>query len=367
MPKSLPPHGLTIDGIKRRQSRLRERLRTQGLDAALITHPSFVVYLTGHWSKLILHSALLIPAEGASILATPSPAAANTYADVKTTFPGFRPTLIIDDQPSEAIKVVTTGLKPGQRIGVDDGSRPWLLREHHVESLLPTLIDMKRCKDADELAQLRRAIAGCEAAYARAREIVRPGLREIDMYAELHAAAVKALREPIGEFGNDFQSGALGGPPRDRAMRAGELMPLDMSVQAHGYWSDMCRTFCVGGKPSPRQREAQKLVMQAMAHVEATVKPGVSARRVYQDVFRMIDGRNGWTFPHHLGHGFGVFVHEGPRLNGAFDDAFREGDVFTCEPGAYGDDLRGGVRIEQNYLVTKKGVERLTSFPTELL
>ena len=74
----------------------------------------------------------------------------------------------------------------------------------------------------------------------------------------------------------------------------------------------------------------------------------------------MIDGRNGWRFTHHLGHGIGLAPHEAPRLNPHWDDIFQVGDVFTAEPGLYGVDLRAGVRIEQEYLVTEHGVERLS-------
>ena len=73
-----------------------------------------------------------------------------------------------------------------------------------------------------------------------------------------------------------------------------------------------------------------------------------------------------WKFEHHLGHGVGLAGHEGPRLNPHWDDTFEEGNFFTVEPGLYHDDLRQGIRLEQNYLVTSDGVKLLTDWPLEL-
>ena len=224
---------------------------------------------------------------------------------------------------------------------------------------------MRRTKDADEIALIRRGIAGCEAAYARARKILVPGVTEVQVYARTLAAAIEAVGEPVGEFGNDFQAGTPGGPPRDRAVEAGELMPLDLSVLVRGYWSDMSRTFCIGGRPTQAQLDARRLVIAAHELVERDARPGSSCRQIYREVHAILDGRHGWRFDHHLGHGFGL-PHEAPRSTRTGTRCLQVGDTLKCEPGLYGPDLRGGVRIEQDYLVTEKGLERLTSFPTEL-
>ena len=73
------------------------------------------------------------------------------------------------------------------------------------------------------------------------------------------------------------------------------------------------------------------------------------------------------NFTHHLGHGIGLFPHEAPHLNSSWDDVFEKGDVFTVEPGLYAPQLRGGIRLENNYVVTAAGVELLTPFPLELV
>lgn len=359
---------LTKGGCLGRQARLRERLRQLGLAGAILTQPGHVAWLTGYWNRPAFGSGVLVRTDGPLTLFTAIPAGDDAFADEFATFPGIRISLLVEDQPSELLATIATRLRRGERIGYDDGSRPWVLDAAGVthEPLLPAMLELRRRKDADEIALLRRAIAGTEAAYAWAKANIVPGMREIDMYAQLKAAATHAVREPIGDFGNDFQAGNLGGPPRDRPMEAGELIPLDLSIHLRGYWSDMCRTYCVGGKPTQRQLDARKAVLDELAFVESAVKPGVSAKAMYQAVRGRLDGLNGWTFPHHLGHGVGVAVHEAPRLNHVWDDTFREGDFFTAEPGVYGPDLKGGIRIEQNYLVTATGVERLTTAPTDL-
>ena len=79
-----------------------------------------------------------------------------------------------------------------------------------------------------------------------------------------------------------------------------------------------------------------------------------------------LDAFTGARFDHHLGHGIGLFPHEAPHLNSHWDDVFEVGDVFTCEPGLYSNELRGGIRLENDYLVTETGVELLSDFPLEL-
>ena len=100
--------------------------------------------------------------------------------------------------------------------------------------------ELRRHKDPDELAMLRRANDANRAMYERAREIVRPGVNEIDVYNELAAVAVRTLGEPLTYFGQDFRSAARGGAPRNRAIEAGELYIFDLGVGFRGYYSDNC-------------------------------------------------------------------------------------------------------------------------------
>jgi Xaa-Pro aminopeptidase len=202
--------------------------------------------------------------------------------------------------------------------------------------------------------------------YERAREIIRPGVTEIEVFNELQAAAVREFGEMLTGTGNDYQCGSRGGPPRnDRSAEAGELYILDLGPAFRGYFADNCRTIAVT-EPSDAQQEAWSYVMKVFDHVEATVKPGKNAKELFEEAQAILDEAPVGVFNHHLGHGIGLFPHEAPHLNPNWNDTFEEGEVFTAEPGLYAPELKAGMRIENNYVVTADGVEKLTLFPLEL-
>jgi Xaa-Pro aminopeptidase len=123
----------------------------------------------------------------------------------------------------------------------------------------------------------------------------------------------------------------------------------------------------VNGKPTADQQTAWSHLAKVFDHVQAVVKPGKSCKELFHEVQAMLDKCPVGKFDHHLGHGIGLFPHEAPHLNPNWDDVFEVGDVFTCEPGLYdAERLRGGIRLENDYLVTPTGVELLSDFPLEL-
>ena len=357
---------LTLEGCTRRQARLRDALAAAELDAALLTNPNHVFYFTNYWAREVFPRALLVPTGGPAILFQMCPGLGHVCADERVEFEGDRLGTLVDDPRHPMFEAARGRLRAAKRVGADGAAVPWILADRTVVDLGHALRAMRRHKDADEVAVIRRAIAGCEAAYRCARDMLAPGVTEVQMFAAMQAAAVNAVGEPIGEFGNDFQAGGGGGSPRDRELERGEIAIYDLGVVVRGCYSDNCRSFVVGGEPSDAQLDAHARVLEALEHVEATVRPGVSCRELYAAVHEMIDGHRGLSFPHHLGHGFGLQPHESPRLNPHWDDVFEVGDTFTAEPGLYGEELRGGLRLEQDYLVTDTGVERLTQFALDL-
>src|SRR6185295_12701141 len=156
------------------------------------------------------------------------------------------------------------------------------------------LLSLRRAKDEDEIALMRTAIAAAEAAYACARQRLALGVTEIELFAEMQAAAVLRAGEGIGEFGNDFQIGALASAPRPRAAQAGEIAILDVAVLVRGYASDLCRSFVVGGSPSEIQMQAQRRILEVLALVEAEAQVGTSCRKLYEEANRMLDGYCGF-------------------------------------------------------------------------
>jgi Xaa-Pro dipeptidase len=369
MPTPPPVPGLTLEGCKARQKRLCRHLQQRDLDAALICDRRHVHYLTGYWHRWLFAPVVLLTREGAAVLSAPVPAEGPIAADEVVVYESNRLGTLVDDQLRAAVRAIETRLQGLGTIGFDGTIPPALLSHDTVESvedLTEVLLFMRRRKHADEIALLRFSTAAAEAAYRYAAEALQPGITEVDLFAGMQAAAARYAGEVIGEFGNDFQIGAAGSPPRRRPAEAGEVAIFDLSVVVRGYACDLCRSFVVGGKASEEQIEAHRRVMELHEHLADTAKPGASCVALYEHAREMLEGYRGWSFPHHLGHGIGLCPHEAPRLNPHWNDTLQVGDVFTAEPGLYGDELRAGIRVEEIYHVTDPGVERLTRFPTDL-
>jgi Xaa-Pro aminopeptidase len=326
-----------------------------------------VYYLTGFWPASYHTPILYFRADGRATLAAPEEIATDAPpVDDVVTYAWQRLGTLIDDPVTAAFRAIEPRLPRAGRLAVDrpacDGGDTdrWI-------GISDELLQLRRAKDEDEVELIRVAVRGCEAAYARAAQILTPGVREIDIFAEMQAAAVQEIGEPIGEMGNDFQAGTGGGPPRTRCVQQGELMPLDVAVNVRGYRCDLCRTFVVGGEPSDNQRRAAERVLAALDFVEGTARAGISGRWLYETVRQQLTEGGEWEFPHHLGHGTGLSIHEAPRLNPHWDDWLSPGDLLTIEPGLYGEDLRGGVRIEEDYWLGPQGLTKLSQFPRGLV
>jgi len=345
---------LDLDLCRERQNRLRQILAAVKADRAILSKPEQVQYFTGFRPHHLMHAAVCID-EGNCLLVAPNEEPERHAASKVVTFEAqWRCTLRQEQEAEIAAALPQTGT-----IAVD---RPTPDRIN-IEA---DILKLRRRKGPDEVAMIRQAISGTEAMYARAKEIIEPGVNELHVFNELQAAAVTAIGEPLTGTGNDYQANSPGGPPRDRNAQDGELYILDLGPAYRGYFADNCRTFAVNGQPTDEQQKARDLIQSVLDHVTATVKPGVSCAQLFHDCKAMLDEYEPDSFFHHLGHAIGLYPHEAPHLNPAWDDSFAEGDVFTAEPGLYTEALRAGIRLEENYLVTADGVEQLTKFPTAL-
>jgi Xaa-Pro aminopeptidase len=192
---------------------------------------------------------------------------------------------------------------------------------------------------------------------------------ETEVFIELQAAATREADEPLSAYlGNDFRSGAGGGPPRPaREAKAGEIYIIDVGPAYRGYFSDASRAFVVDKKPTDAQMTAWNAIVEALKIVEQMARPGVRCRDIYQAVFDHLLTCPVGKFPHHLGHGVGLQPHEYPHLNPKWDDVLMEGEMFTAEPGLYSPAINGGIRVENLYHVTAAGVENFISVPLEMV
>jgi hypothetical protein len=230
--------------------------------------------------------------------------------------------------------------------------------------LTGTLAAMRRQKDSDEIAVLRQCMRAGEAGHAVAREIVKPGITELDVYLAVSTACQRqAGRAAIvyGDFAVCPGPERTGGPPTGRVLDPGDMLIVDFSVVLGGYRGDFTNTIVVGAKPNADQQRLYDLCMAAMAAGERELRAGRECRTVYGAVNDVFD-RAGVAqhFPHHAGHGLGLTHPESPYIVRNSDQTLLAGDVVTLEPGLYVAGV-GGIRIEHNYLVNDAGYERLSN------
>lgn len=262
---------------------------------------------------------------------------------------------------------------PGQRVGIELSGVPAGVVEGlkaarpgvEIVDNGPLIRPLRRAKDADEVATLKRAMLAGEAAHAAALARMRPGMTELDAYLLVQDAAMQALGERAIVYG-DFASGPRtwtdkGGPPTLRKIEAGDLLLLDFSVIVDGYRSDFTNTFAVGGGPTPEQRRLFDACVEALVAGESKLKAGTVGREVDQAVrehFRSLGLLE--HFPHHTGHGIGLGHPEPPYFVPGSDEVLVVGDVVTIEPGLYIEGV-GGIRVERDYLITAEGFETLSN------
>lgn len=370
------PIDLSPAACRGRQARLLRVMSEKKLDWVIVSQPENIQYLIGPRFPWTLHSLAALRSDGHALLIAPQKRVpAEHAANEVHEFEAQWHSTLRNDQRQAAGRVLADAMgaadgvpssTAGQRLGVEfscvNHHIPWTGQLVDIE---PDLFHLRRHKDPDEIAMLRVAIEATERMYARAREVIRPGVNELDIFSELQAVAVRAVGEPLTATGNDYQCGSRGGPPRNRAAEAGELYILDLGPAYRGYFADNARTIAVS-EPSGEQLEAWKYVVRVFELVEAEVRPGVSASWLFDKAAQLLEQCPYGVFNHHLGHGIGLFPHEAPHLNPHWDDSFQLGDVFTVEPGVYSPQLRAGMRIENDYRVTETGVERLTDFALEL-
>ena len=172
------------------------------------------------------------------------------------------------------------------------------------------------------------------------------------------------MLEPLVQSGPN--SALPHGRTGNRPVSGGDLLLIDFTTTVDGYYGDMTRTFIVGRHADDRQQEVYAAVKAANEAGREAARPGVSCQDVDRAARGAIDDAGyGEYFIHRTGHGLGLDVHEPPSIVEGNQLQLEEGMVFTIEPGIYIDGW-GGVRIEDNVVVTENGVESLTTFDREL-
>ena len=155
------------------------------------------------------------------------------------------------------------------------------------------------------------------------------------------------------------------GVPGDNVLGANDFLLIDFGGKKGGYPADITRTFCLG-EPTDTMREIYAAVKRANEAAHAIAKPGVTCHEIDQAARQVIDAAGyGDYFTHRLGHGLGLSGHELPNVAPNDPTPLEVGMVFTIEPGIYHPEI-GGVRIEDDVVVTEDGIESLSTFPKDL-
>jgi Xaa-Pro aminopeptidase len=236
-----------------------------------------------------------------------------------------------------------------------------------AESILASL---RMSKDAHEAAKMRHAAKIAQDAFLATLPVIKPGVSEQSIAAELSAQLLHHGSQSEFPFPPIVSSGPLNSAdphatPSERLLESGDIIVIDWGARYQDYASDITRTVAVGDI-SPELENIAATVIQANTAGRAACKPGVTAGSI-DDVARQVIDAAGYGpyFNHRVGHGLGMEAHESPYMFAENDYLLVPGNTFTVEPGIYISGT-GGVRIEDDMLITPDGAESLTTLPREL-
>ncbi len=224
-------------------------------------------------------------------------------------------------------------------------------------------------KEAAEIQKIRRAARITEAVFAEVLKLIKPGVKELDLSAE-----ITYLHKKKGADGDSFMPIVASGPrsalphgiASERKIRSGDLVTLDLGCFYQGYASDLTRTVAVG-RINARMKTIYNLVLQAQTVAIVQARPGMKGNELDEVARKIIrDGGHGEHFGHGLGHGLGLEIHAEPRVHFQFEEVLQAGQVVTIEPGIYIPRV-GGVRIEDDILLREGPAQVLTQSPRELM
>ena len=358
-----------MDELRRRRiQHVRARLKELGADTFLTTQHANIFYLSGFTGS----SGALVVRPAAFYLLTDS-----RYA-------------VQSRQEAQGVRVqITSGslLAAVGEFARRIGARRMVVEAHsltlaqfdelrrHTGSrirLIPSnalVEELRQTKDRVEVLQMRKSAQLALAAWEEVLTRVRPGVREIELAAEIEYQ-MRQRGASKTAFDTIVASGSRAALPHARPslkkLRRNELVVFDLGAILQGYCSDLTRTVFLG-RARAKLRGWYRAVWQAQQAARNATRPGAIAGEIDAQARRTLEqaGLSQW-FTHSTGHGVGLEVHENPKLARGQKARLASGNVVTIEPGIYVPGV-GGIRIEDDFVVTASGAEALTSSPAELL
>jgi Xaa-Pro aminopeptidase len=365
-------------------ARLRQVMHEEGIGLCVVADPLHVTYLTGYLIAgqvgLVNSTAFVLVLPQTARLVAPESAGFEPPSWLElTSYPDYAidRELEVQEEVLRAFERALPKAVPGGKVAAELGRLPAeayeLLGEcRGVEAIVelgPRLRRLRQVKCALEVEAIRAAVRAAEKAFESVAELVRAGDSELDAYLACVRAVAEQAGGPAildGDFVCGERSERIGGPPTNKALNQGELLIVDIYPRLGAYWADVTRTF-VAGQPATWQVERHALLEEALAAGERAIEPGLPVKELYGIVRSALErGGLGAHFPHHAGHGVGLSPSEGPRIIPGSNAILQPGMVITLEPGLYVPG-EGGMRLEDNFLVTERGAECLSRFPRALV
>ena len=358
--------------FRSRQDELREQLATTRFDGLLVSHLPNIRYLCGFTG-----SAGLLLVEGAgSVFFTDVRYDTQAHEEVKAA-----KVVVARKAPLAAVAEFLSKRRKrarGPKLGIESEHFS-VAEKKRLTELVPAGVRLKNApslverfrmvKDEDEIGLIRNAVKLGAEIFERALEVLRPGVKEVEVAAEMELAARRSGAQEMS-FPTIIASGERSALPHGRAslqpIRSGAFVVCDFGVILSGYCSDQTRTVWVGSVPEDARRSYEAVREAQQAAVEA-VRPGTAVGEVDAAARKVLRKAGlGRHFTHSTGHGVGLEIHESPRVANGQLEVLEPGMVITIEPGVYFPG-KWGVRIEDMVAVTAGGREVLTPTSKELL
>ncbi|WP_425398022.1 M24 family metallopeptidase [Aeoliella sp.] len=352
-----------------RQKKLRTRIRQAKADALLVTNFHNVTYLTGFTGE---DSYLLVTQDSATLVTD-----RRFTIQLAEECPGLD---LVIREPGQLMLPTTCEMVRDhgiERLAIEAASMTVATQQAIAEKLedvnfvldVGWVEELRTIKDKTEIEATRLACWQAAKAFEATRALMRPESTERQVAAELEYQARRfgAKRLSFPAIVAVGPRGALPhAPPTDRRIGESDFTLIDWGADSGLYASDLTR-MVVTGRLSPKFEKVYQVVLEAQLAAIAAIKPGANCEAVDKVARDVIDAAGyGKYFGHGLGHGTGLEIHEAPRLARGQDKVLLEpGMIVTVEPGIYLPDW-GGIRIEDDILVTKTGHEVLTDVPKQL-
>ncbi|MGO9088415.1 MAG: M24 family metallopeptidase [Candidatus Sulfotelmatobacter sp.] len=358
--------------FRTRQTKLREHLATTRFDGLLISHLPNLRYLCGFTGS----AGFLLVEESGSVFFTDVRYDTQAHDEVKAA-----KVVVARKSVLQCVGEWLSGRRKrgrGWTFGVE-AEHFTLADKKRLNDLLPSgtrlqdgppVVERARIvKDEEELGRIREAVRLGAKLFERALEVLRSGVKETEVAAEMECAARRAGAEAMS-FPTIVASGARSALPHGRAsnqpIKPGGFVVCDFGVILTGYCSDQTRTVWVGSVPEEARRVYEAVREAQQAAVDA-VRPGIALGEVDAAARKVLRKAGlGRYFTHSTGHGVGLEIHEAPRVAAGQREMLQPGMVITIEPGVYFPG-KWGVRIEDMVAVTAGGCEVLTPTSKDFL